>query len=394
MCGRGWQSFFEQQASEKLGYEGGQSVRNVKLTAIDLFAGAGGLSVAALNMGVDVRVAVENDPHACMTYRKNIIERLQATTELMATDITGICWKDLLDHGKLEPGGCDFLLGGPPCQGFSTHRIKGAGIKDPRNDLLFHYFRGVKAIRPKLFLVENVTGILWPRHADYLNRFLRSAKDAGYRVFDPTVLNARDYGVPQNRKRVFIVGARTDVQWTEGWPPVPTHFDPRSEKVVAGKGAGWETASSVFNVPLKSDDPNAVHMQHTPELVRVFRSTPKNGGSRAQSSRVLPCHRKHDGHKDVYGRIDPDRPGPTMTTGCVNPSKGRFVHPTANHAITARHAARFQTFPDDFVFEGGLMAAARQIGNAVPVLLGETVIRALVECVLERSQVKSRAAAS
>ena len=369
-------------------------MRNLKLKAIDLFAGAGGFSLAALNLGVEVRVAVENDSHACSTYRKNIIERLRSPTELMCTDINEIHWKDLLDKADLELRECDFLLGGPPCQGFSTHRIRGAGINDPRNNMLLHYFRAVKAIKPKLFLVENVTGILWPRHADYLNRFLRGAKEANYSVFDPTVLNARDYGAPQNRKRVFILGVRSDIQWAGEWPPLPTHYDSKSEIALTGKVVAWERASAVFKLPLKSDDPNAVHMQHTPELVKVFQSTPKNGGSRSQSNRVLACHRKHDGHKDVYGRIDPDRPGPTMTTGCVNPSKGRFVHPTANHAITARHAARFQTFPDDFVFEGGLMAAARQIGNAVPILLGETVIRALAECVLANSHARARAAAS
>jgi DNA (cytosine-5)-methyltransferase 1 len=393
-CGAGLRSFLGQKARDKLGHEREQSVRNLKLTAIDLFAGAGGFSLAALNLDVEVRMAVENDPHACATYRKNIIERLQSSTELMSTDITQIRWKDLLNKAHLESGECDFLLGGPPCQGFSTHRIKGAGIKDPRNDLLLHYFRAVKAIRPKLFLVENVTGILWPRHSDYLNRFLQSATDANYRVFDPTVLNARDYGVPQNRKRIFILGVRSDIQWAGEWPPVATHYDSGLGRVLAGKVVAWQRASVVFKLPLKSCDPNAVHMQHTPELVKVFRSTPKNGGSRSQSNRVLPCHRKHDGHKDVYGRIDPHRPGPTMTTGCVNPSKGRFLHPTANHAITARHAARFQTFPDDFVFEGGLMAAAQQIGNAVPVLLGEIVIRALVECVLANSRLRAKAAAS
>ena len=93
-------------------------------------------------------------------------------------------------------------------------------------------------------------------------------------------------------------------------------------------------------------------------------------GSRRDSGRVLPCHESHDGHKDVYGRIDPDLPAPTMTTACINPSKGRFVHPTEDHGITARQAARIQTFPDSVVFSGGLMAAGKQIGNAIPMKLG------------------------
>jgi DNA (cytosine-5)-methyltransferase 1 len=115
-------------------------------------------------------------------------------------------------------------------------------------------------------------------------------------------------------------------------------------------------------------------MQHSEQLIEVFRATPINGGSRSQSGRLLKCHEKHDGHSDVYGRINPMEPAPTMTTACINPSKGRFVHPTRHHGITVRQAARFQTFPDEFIFEGGLMAAGEQIGNAVPVVLGKALL--------------------
>jgi DNA (cytosine-5)-methyltransferase 1 len=364
-----------------------------RLTTIDLFAGAGGLSLAAVNLGLEVRAAVDNDGHACTTYRKNIIERLGHPVELVVSDISNIKWSELLRNARLRTGECDILLGGPPCQGFSTHRINGAGVNDPRNDLLLHYFSGMKVIKPRAFLIENVTGILWPRHSRYLNRFRRSATDAGYRVFEPVVLNARDFGVPQNRKRVFILGVHESVQWRGEWPPKETHHAPKSQLAKVAKGPCWRTAAEVFKLPLRPDDPNAIHMQHTEQLRDVFRSTPRNGGGRHQSNRILPCHRQHDGHKDVYGRIDPSRPGPTMTTGCVNPSKGRFVHPVANHAITARHAARFQTFPNDFVFEGGLMAAARQIGNAVPVLLGEIVVGTVVRG-LGKGDEKKMAAAS
>src|SRR5213075_410578 len=97
---------------------------------------------------------------------------------------------------------------------------------------------------------------------------------------------------------------------------------------------------SVFKKRLQKRDPYNVHINHSAELVDVFRATPKNGGSRADSCRVLPCHENHAAHRDVYGRILLDQAGPTMTTACINPSKGRFLHPTRNHGITARHAAR------------------------------------------------------
>jgi DNA (cytosine-5)-methyltransferase 1 len=362
------------------------------LTAIDLFAGAGGLSLAALKSGVAVRAAVENDPHAVETYTQNILPRSASAIEVFAGDIRQMNWRALLKQAQLVPGECDILLGGPPCQGFSTHRIKGAGVGDPRNRLLLSYFESLRIIRPRSFLVENVTGLLWPRHAAHLKAFLKGCRESGYLVFDPIILNARDYGVPQNRKRVFILGLRKDIDAAICWPPEPTHFDPNSDAVRRDDKRAWRTSFEVFSLPLPPGDPNAVHMNHTDELRRVFQSTPRNGGSRLQSNRLLPCHAKHDGHKDVYGRIDPKKPGPTMTTGCVNPSKGRFVHPTANHAITARHAARFQSFPDDFMFSGGLMAAGKQIGNAVPIQLGEIIITAIATSLRATRQSRSMVA--
>jgi DNA (cytosine-5)-methyltransferase 1 len=350
------------------------------MTAIDLFAGAGGLSLAGINCGFEIRAAVEHEKHAASTYRRNILPRCSFPTVLFEKDIRDLDWIEVLKAAQLAMATCDLLLGGPPCQGFSTHRINGAGITDPRNELLLQYFTSIKAINPKVFLVENVSGLLWPRHAHYLHQFLQSARSAGYYVNDPVLLNARDYGVPQSRKRLFILGIRLDIRFRKFiWPPSPTHFDPDSNEVRGKKKPAWVTAKAVFDRKLVDDDPNNVHMHPSPELKKVFASTPKNGGSRSESTRVLPCHRKHDGHKDVYGRVDPGKPGPTMTTGCINPSKGRFVHPTANHAITARHAARFQTFPDDFIFEGGLTASGQQIGNAVPVRLGEILIRAIAD---------------
>jgi DNA (cytosine-5)-methyltransferase 1 len=214
--------------------------------------------------------------------------------------------------------------------------------------------------------------MLWPRHKDYLDEFYAQAHASGYMIFDPIKIDARDYGTPQGRQRVFILGLRQDVA-TEGfiWPPKPTHGE-RRENMSADLTA-WVDCSQAF-LPAPANDPNDVHMRHGQTLIDAFASTPHNGGSRKDSNRELECHKGHDGHKDVYGRINPAKLAPTMTTACINPSKGRFVHPTLDHGITARQAARIQTFPDDFVFEGGLMAAGQQIGNAVPVLLAKTLV--------------------
>jgi DNA (cytosine-5)-methyltransferase 1 len=348
------------------------------LTAIDLFAGAGGFSLAARKVGIDVRIAVEFEKHAADTYHRNFVYRRRSPPLLLRSDIRDVVWADTLRDAALLPGECSILMGGPPCQGFSTHRINDAGVGDPRNELLAAYFDALVIIKPQVFVVENVTGILWERHSEYLRSFMSSAKKIGYTVVEPTILNARDFGVPQNRKRVFIIGWRSSLHLTPSWPPQETHFSSGYAPTEQGDNRqSFKTAASVFATPLSNDDQNAVHINHSDEMLSVFRATPVNGGSRADSGRILPCHRNHNGHRDVYGRIRLNEPGPTMTTACVNPSKGRFLHPVEDHGITARHAARFQGFPDTFIFEGGLFASAKQIGNAVPPPLGERVLSSL-----------------
>lgn len=345
------------------------------LTCIDLFAGAGGLSLAAKNIGLVVKVAVENDRHACNTYRYNLVQDEQET-QLYEADILDLSPHTICKKHFPEDNKCDIVLGGPPCQGFSVHRINNAGVGDPRNELILKYFDFVDILRPKLFLMENVPGILWSRHEDHLKKFYIQGEKSGYNLKIPVVLDARNFGLPQRRKRVFILGVRSDISFNAVWPPKPTHGDKKATETNHGLKP-WVNSKEVFATPLSKNDKNNLHMNHSPELVEVFKSTPSNGGSRSQSNRVLPCHKTHTGHKDVYGRINPFLPGPTMTTACINPSKGRFLHPTEHHGITLRHAARFQTFPDDFTFEGGLIAAGEQIGNAVPVKLGEFLLKAV-----------------
>lgn len=348
------------------------------MRAADLFAGAGGFSLASRNLGIRVVAAVESSRSAAVTYRTNFVQRRRNAPKLYEQDLTtldpAVLARDCFPAGSP----CDIIMGGPPCQGFSVHRINGAGVDDPRNGLLLSYFGFVRALAPKVFVLENVPGMLWPRHAEYVKRFYALANESGYDVEEPAVLNAKDFGVPQNRKRVFIIGVKRGLSHTIVWPPAVTHFDPESDKVKKEKLPAWRIAREVFAEGLRKNDPNRTHMRSCEALVDVFRRTPKNGGSRDQSGRKLACHLKHDGHSDVYGRINPDLPGPTMTTACINPSKGRFVHPRLDHGIAARHAARFQGFPEDFVFAGGLMSAGVQIGNAVPIPLGEAVLRSVM----------------
>jgi DNA (cytosine-5)-methyltransferase 1 len=348
-----------------------------KVFCADLFAGAGGLTLAAKNVGLNVKLAIEINNHACQTYKDNLVKR-NKNLHLYQNDILELSPHKLYKKHFEKDGGCDLVLGGPPCQGFSVHRIKNAGVDDPRNGLIFRYFEFVSVFNPKAFLMENVPGILWPRHKNYLKEFYNAGENAGYIIKEPIVLDARDYGVPQRRRRVFILGVKKGIEYKSKWPPPKTHGNEKA-RIKNPNLKLWMNAGTIFSKPLADADENNRHMNHSPELIEVFTSTPINGGSRAQSNRVLKCHKKHNGHKDVYGRINPSMPGPTMTTACINPSKGRFLHPTEHHGITIRHAARFQTFPDWFIFKGGLIAAGEQIGNAVPIKLGEILLRSIVK---------------
>ncbi|MDT0576711.1 DNA cytosine methyltransferase [Croceicoccus sp. F390] len=359
--------------------QGGSTIGKRELPAlrcVDLFAGAGGFSLAAQQAGFEVSLAIEHDRHAAATYRRNLVRGRRAT-RLIEADIRKLDPCLLARQTLKRRGPVHLMLGGPPCQGFSSHRLKDAGVSDQRNDLIHTYFDFVRAFEPRAFLMENVPGMLWPRHDAALARFYDEGRAAGYRMLEPIVLDARNHGVPQRRRRVFILGVTPDaVQRDLSWPPLPTHA-PNGENGLLP----WRDCNTAF-LPAAAGDPNDLHMNHSAELVAAFARTPANGGSRHQSGRVLECHQGHDGHNDVYGRIDPAKPAPTMTTACINPSKGRFVHPVENHGITLRQAARIQTFPDSFIFTGGLIAAGSQIGNAVPVNLGRVLLEHL------RTQIK------
>lgn len=363
------------------------------MKAIDLFAGAGGFSLAAYQNGIDVIAAIEYDKQAAETYKLNFLEKLGLKTKVLPEDINKIDIHSLMKDINIAPFELDLLLGGPPCQGFSSHRINNSGVDDPRNNLLLRYFDFIHALKPKCFLVENVTGLLWERHKDYLDMFIELAEGEDYEIKFCNKINAKNYGVPQNRNRVFILGVRKDIETDDlNFPPEATHFPPSS-----GRQA-WKAASTVFEKPtadildkyieiyskkmepkdaanlvnslefgspILEDDSCNIHMQHGLDLATRIMDTPLNGG-RMDIPFRLDCHKDYPGHKDVYGRVILDIPSNTITTGCNNPSKGRFVHPWLHHGITLRHAARLQTFPDSFEFLGNMAEKARQIGNAVP----------------------------
>jgi len=344
---------------------------------IDLFAGAGGSALGFVQAGFRITGAAEIDPDACRTYESLIGVRP------LCVDLSELHPERAAEFWNVKSGEIDVLIGCPPCQGFTRLRNK-AGESDPRNGLVIVFLDYVSYFRPRFLVFENVPGLArLPHGKAFYSELRRGLFRLGYRVHGREV-DAADYGVPQHRRRLIVIGAREDM----GLPPFPepTHGDPRSPEVRSGRRLPWPTVRDAIGhlPPLRAgeQDPRdpmhrAPHMGE--RVLRFILQVPKDGGSRTQvpEEEWLPCHRGHKGHKDTYGRLAWDRPSGVITSGCCNVSKGRFIHPEQDRAITPREAALLQGFPPDAVFYGSLDSIRRQIGNAVPPPLARAIARAL-----------------
>jgi DNA (cytosine-5)-methyltransferase 1 len=338
-------------------------------TLIDLFAGCGGASLGFRQAGFHILAAIEIDTFAARAYARNHPGTLLLTQDIRRVSPEGLSWR----LGR-NPGDCTAVIGCPPCQGFSSHRIKGAGRGDPRNTLVGDFAAFVCAMRPEFFVFENVLGVR--NHPEGLWKHARCALEvAGYRITED-VLDAVDFGVPQRRKRVVAIGCRLDGVVPR--LPTPTHGAPGNRRNLPP----WRTVRDAIRdlTPLRSGTASRsdnLHFasKHTTDVLRKLEAIPKDGGSRRQLPKEfqLQCHQGYRGHQDVYGRLWWDKPSGTITGGCYTPSKGRFVHPSQNRGITLREATRLQAFPDDFHFSGFVHHIAEQIGNALPPPLARAI---------------------
>jgi DNA (cytosine-5)-methyltransferase 1 len=320
-----------------------------KPTAVDLFSGCGGMTVGLKQAGFRVLGAVDNDSVAVETYRMNHPEVTVWGADIRSLDATVV--RRTLD---LRAGDLDVLAGCPPCQGFSRIRtLNGAApVKDRRNKLVLDMIRFVEVLKPKSVIFENVPGLATDHR---FIKFRRSLRRLGYQV-DHSILNAADCGVPQRRKRLFLVALL-------GRPITlaPTLYRRRTVRETIGR----------LKAPGTSGDPlHDVTEQRSKRIRQLIRSIPPDGGSRKDLGprRQLACHRRSNGFKDIYGRISWDDVAPTITGGFVNPSKGRFLHPESHRTITLREAALIQSFPRYYrvSLSKGKFKAAEMIGNAVP----------------------------
>lgn len=340
---------------------------NVRM-AIDLFSGCGGLTQGLRDAGFTVGAAVEIDALAAETYAANHPE-----VRLFNADIRNISASQIMEACGIEKGELDLLAGCPPCQGFSRIRLnnKRERMDDPRNRLIGEVLRLVAEMQPKVVMLENVPNL--SRYSRYMD-FKRELRKLGYEISDQT-LDVADFGVPQRRKRLVVLASRLGRI---------SHLAP-----VEGRRTVRDAIGKLPVDILKSDPLHNLGEKRSERVRQLIKAIPKDGGSRTALSAglTLKCHEKQDGFYDVYGRMRWNDVAPTITGGCINPSKGRFLHPEEDRAITLREAAILQSFPPGYQFSlrRGKYAAAEMIGNALPPMFSRMQAEAIKLHLAERS---------
>lgn len=342
-----------------------------KLQAIDLFSGAGGLSLGLKNAGFRIRAALEIDPLAAATYSRN-----HRGTKVLVQDIRDVHGEELAEKGSV-----DLVVGCAPCQGFCSLTSKHKR-EDPRNHLILEMARVVKELLPSVVFMENVPG-LTTRGDELFREFDQELRSAGY-YSQWSVVQMADYGVPQRRRRlVYLAGRGFCVSLpTRTHTRVPTPEGTSSWKTVR------ETIRS-YGAPTKLSrtwalgGPRAVNWHVVRDLqpqtrARLRAAVPGQTWLSVDESIRPECHRgRYQGFTNVYGRMTWDQASVAITAGCTTPAMGRFGHPDRRRTtISVREAAALQTFPDGYVFETEFIdAVCRMVGNAVPPLFAEVVGR-------------------
>lgn len=317
------------------------------LYSIDLFSGCGGLTEGMHQAEFKTQFAFELNEIASKAYSLNHSDTTVITKDIRKVNLTEI-------KRQLNGKTIHLLAGCPPCQGFSSIRRLNRGNKrDDRNNLIFEYLRFVKALKPLTIMMENVPGLV---NYYRFNEMVGKLEKLGYCV-KFKVVNVKNYGVPQSRRRLVLVGSRLgEIDIAQG----------TNEKVTVRNTIGKMEPTSQTK-----DELHKIFPKHSSAVMNRIKLTPKNGGSWKDLPKkyILECHKGENvGFNDIYGRLRWDDYSTTITGGCLNPSKGRFLHPTKNRTITAREAALLQSFPRDYKFpiDVNKTALALLIGNALP----------------------------
>lgn len=360
------------------------------LTAIDLFCGAGGLSEGFRQAGFHVLAGQDFDEQAGRTFAAT-----HAEAKFLGGPIQEIAPTQLLQAAGRKRGEIDVLLGGPPCQGYSVYNHQ-RGEEDPRAGLFREYLRIVEGILPRWLVMENVTGITSIAGGAIVREIFEGMKALGYRV-DMKILKAEEYGVPQERRRVFFIATRTDAEIKfpepthgENLLPYVTVWDAISDLPAlenGAKGAPRPYATPPLNgyQALLRGSSKIVENHSASRLSKIneerMRHIPPGGSWRDIPFELLPAgmkRAKRSDHTKRYGRPKKTDLACTILTKC-DVHWGAYIHPTQDRALTVREAARLQSFPDFFTFLGSATEQYVQVGNAVPPLLGKRVAESLLQ---------------
>lgn len=334
------------------------------MNAIDLFSGAGGLSLALKDSGFKILMANEINPCFAKTHKYNF-----ADVPLIQKDINKVTVKDL--EKVLGNETVDLVVGGPPCQGFSifgkrrfVNTREYDPHKDPRNYLVYQFMRIVDILHPKFFFMENVKGFTSLDHGLFVEEVKKQFQQMGYKNIWCNIVCAADYGVPQERYRMFMIGNRIGIDFK---PPQKTNFP-----IESGKKPEYTTVGTAIMDLVGKENivPNHVPLKHKPIVAARYgyvKEGCKLNVNDLPPELIIATRRdsktgKVANYSHVFKRLDRNKPSTTMV-----PGHNAFpIHPTLNRTLTAREAARLQTFPDSHIFFGTRQEQCIQVGNAVP----------------------------
>lgn len=345
------------------------------LKIVDLFAGVGGLTYGFMEAGYKVVLANEIDPEIAYAYTQNHIG-----TKMINEDITKL---DIVQTFGPYKGEIDIVIGGPPCQGFSQKGSRKT-INDERNFLFRYFFEIVKYLKPKLFLMENVPNLLTTENGLFKAEIEQIFGEIGYEL-DCNILNAGDFGVPQLRRRAFILGSlgHKKIMLPTGNGVKVTIDEAISDLAFLESGEGAEEQEYRFDVKSEYQKMmrgkmetlyNHVATRHSQEAINKLKMIPVGMGKEVLPKELLT----KSIYSGTWSRMIAGEQSVTITTRFDTPSSGRFTHPILNRCITVREAARIQSFPDDFIFYGKKSSQMKQVGNAVPPLLGKSIAEAIL----------------
>lgn len=348
------------------------------MNVLDLFSGCGGISLGFKLAGFNISGGIDIDPDSIKTFQKNFPKSKAVCESLLEYSDDKI----LNDFGNKD---IDVIVGGPPCQGFSSANRWNKENEDPRNKLFFEYLRFVELLKPKAVVIENVRGILTRDKGYAKDRIENLLEDLGYKV-NCKVLNASDYGVPQNRLRAFFVAINKEYKETfdfEQLHPKPkvTVHDAIGELYDLDKKPIEKLISKPQNEYLKylRNEKQEIHnheIKYPAQLTQERISHVPQGGNWADIPAELFPNNRNNRHSSAFKRLDEKACSVTIDTGNAH---SNYFHPIYNRIPTVREAARIQSFKDDFIFEGSRTSQYRQVGNAVPPLLAKAVADELLK---------------